>query len=648
MIVIEPATPRWIRELERYLPLKSLLFLQGNVLDLVAYPVRRPAGPASYWTESSLPAFFERYLQGLGYEVIGLFDPVDGLRFPDNRMQALFEVISKPLPDTHAIERIRTQQAVEQAAQPTGNNRRQITEPEEAVRLIQVAVANTLVPCAFVFPFASRLLTAPDHLSARELALFTRLLKLSLDAQTVYTAERALNNALILVCDKLNDLPPFLYLDNPRSRSITLDRPGSAERSRFFESSYGGFYGVAAGEAPPAELTSLFAALTDGLAYYELMSLIALSRREQLPANEIRTICERYKYGVTESDWDKLSRTRLERAEDFIRARIKGQDAAVARLLELIKRAALGLEAGSVRRSQRPRGVLFFAGPTGVGKTEMAKSLAALLFGEAERLIRFDMSEFAHAHADQRLLGSPPGYVGFDEGGKLTNAVKKQPFSVLLFDEIEKAHPSIFDQFLQILDDGRLTDGKGETVYFSESIIVFTSNLGTVAQDHETGERRQLVTPDMPYSQVRALMLKTIEDHFNLVMGRPEILNRFGDNFVVFDFIRPPVDELILDQLLQGLQASLAETRDIGLSWTAAVREQLVAQARQHLAHGGRGVRNALDTALVNPLASVLFDQAVMAGQQVHIRGLSDHGEEAAHRFVLDVAITPQAAEYDA
>src|SRR5690606_13759088 len=198
--------------------------------------------------------------------------------------------------------------------------------------------------------------------------------------------------------------------------------------------------------------------------------------------SNVKRLSEMYKYGVTTNEWDKIQSSRLENAEEFICGRIKGQKAAVARVLDIIKRAKIGLSAGDSSKSNRPRGVLFFAGSTGVGKTEMAKALAALLFGQEERLLRFDMSEYAAPQSDQRLLGAPPGYVGYEEGGQLTNAVKKNPFSILLFDEIEKAHGSIFDKFLQILDDGRLTDGKGETIYFSECIIIFTSNLGTVTR----------------------------------------------------------------------------------------------------------------------------------------------------------------------
>jgi ATP-dependent Clp protease ATP-binding subunit ClpA len=254
------------------------------------------------------------------------------------------------------------------------------------------------------------------------------------------------------------------------------------------------------------------------------------------------------------------------------------------------------------------------------------------------------MSEYAAELADQRLLGSPPGYVGFEEGGQLTNAVKEHPFSVLLFDEIEKAHPRIFDKFLQILDDGRLTDGRGETVYFSECVLIFTSNLGT-ATPGQDGDEAPAASDDfgLPnYPELRAGVLQAIRDHFNRELGRPEILNRFGDSFVVFDFIRPPVDEQIIDLLLGQLRESLRRERDIGLTWSDEIRAALVGLARAgYLRHGGRGIRNLLDTALVEPLARWLFDHGIKNHAELRVEGLNDHGEDAPYRYELAIHQTP-------
>ena len=182
--------------------------------------------------------------------------------------------------------------------------------------------------------------------------------------------------------------------------------------------------------------------------------------------------------------------------------------------MDIIKRAVTGLSGSQGSKlGGKPRGVLFFAGPTGVGKTELAKTLTEMLFGDERAYIRFDMSEFSAEHADQRLIGAPPGYVGYDSGGELTNAIKERPFSVVLFDEIEKAHPRILDKFLQILDDGVLTSGRGEKVYFSEAVVIFTSNLGIYKTDHE-GKRIPNVTSNESYETVATKIREEIDSYF--------------------------------------------------------------------------------------------------------------------------------------
>lgn len=652
MIVIDESTPRWIRELARFIHLKHVLFLHGNILDSVSYPVQRGNSNDCYWTEGNLSNFLQRFLLGLNYDIVATFDPVDGLGFALDSMQDDYNRVVKGKPKADETPGTNTPApgawpgqapaptapapAAPPVARPTRNQQASgLVDAEPILADMTTVLANRETSCAFVFHWASRLLSAPDSLSRQERALFTRILKASQSSQEVIREDNRWSNVIILVCDKLNDLPAFLYLNNPRARSIFLEKPDVRERRRFFQSTYPAFYQATA--TPAKELVVQFGMLTEGFSYYEMMSLVGLSVRDKISLVQLPHLCERYKYGIVESAWAKVDRSRLDKAEGFIQSRIKGQEVAVARVLDIIKRAKIGLST-SVANSQRPRGVLFFAGPTGVGKTEMAKALAELLFGHEDRLLRFDMSEYAAAHADQKLLGAPPGYVGYEEGGQLTNAIKDNPFSVLLFDEIEKAHASIFDKFLQILDDGRLTDGKGETVYFSECILIFTSNLGTVVKEGEAaGARSTLVNPEMTYEDICKVMQQAIADHFNFTLGRPEILNRFGDNFVIFDFIRPPLDEKIIMLLLERLLKNMVDDKAIELTIMPAVREQLTTLARANLGHGGRGIRNVLDSALVNPLAAWLFDNDVDNNCKLELVRLLDHGADAPRRFQVEM-----------
>lgn len=643
MIVIDDDAPRWIRELDRFRHIKNLIFLHGNVLDLVAYADEQD-GALKWVSGDTIDGFLKRFLTEQGYPIVGVLDPLTGME------------LARPEQETGRGTGANAQSGRELNQQP----RRAVTPSTQSgarasrshgADSIAPAIADMVrsmgdrsTPCAYVIKLASRIIASPGLPSESEHALLTQLLKASLQGVTAYGANSKLNNVIILVCDKLNDFPPFLYIDNPRARSIQVDKPDRAGRERFFIKNFPLFHGNPAETAAPKDEVARFGFLTEGLANYELQSLLTLSKSEQIPIQPLDALVSRYKFGITKSEWESPElRARLTKAETVVRDRVKGQDEAVARVTDLVKRAWLGLAAGDAGRSHRPRGVLFFAGPTGVGKTEMAKALAVLLFGSEERMIRFDMSEYAAEHADQRLLGSPPGYVGYEEGGQLTNQVKENPFSVLLFDEIEKAHPRIFDKFLQILDDGRLTDGKGDTVYFSESVIILTSNLGSVAlgraQDAPVKDAAP-VNRGMPYTQVRDTILEAIREHFTDRLNRPEILNRFGDNFVVFDYIRPPLHVEIVEHMVSRLSGAMQKVHGVELSLSSKARATIEQLAEGQLEHGGRGIRNVIDRALVDPLARWLFDQGSAdqdnAIVRLEISAVIDHGGDANHRFSIE------------
>ena len=208
--------------------------------------------------------------------------------------------------------------------------------------------------------------------------------------------------------------------------------------------------------------------------------------------------------------------------------------------------------------------------------------------------------------------------MGYEAGGQLTNAVKKNPFAILLFDEIEKAHPSIFDKFLQILEDGRLTDGQGHTVYFSETVIIFTSNLGMYVKD-ALGQRRQNVTMDMDYPEVEKRLRQAVDEYFKLELGRPEILNRIGENIVIFDSIREEAGQAILRSQVDKIIRRMEEQKSVHITVTDKAYEQLKSAALADLSNGGRGVGNQVEALLINPLARWLFDNGVTGDADVTI-----------------------------
>ena len=426
-----------------------------------------------------------------------------------------------------------------------------------------------------------------------------------------------MRNLAVLLVNKLNDIPAWFYLTNPNVKAITLPTPSKEERSSMVKGErFRSFFDPATFRDEvnifePAELEKLqdkFIGLTEGFTFTELNGLRKLCRDQHTHIKDLCSIIDLYKFGIKENPWECLN---LDGAYADFERRVKGQPSALTQTLDVVKRAVTGMSGITSSTHGKPKGVLFFAGPTGTGKTETAKTLAEKIFGDESACIRFDMSEFSQSHSDQRLLGAPPGYVGYEAGGQLTNAVKNNPFCILLFDEIEKAHPSILDKFLQILEDGRMTDGKGETVYFSECIIIFTSNLGIYAPG-PNGQRVRVVDPSMPYDEVKKQVRAGIEDYFKLQLGRPEILNRIGENIVVFDFIREDIAEGILRGQLNKIISNMKTEKNIDLTISDVAFETLKVKALGNLDNGGRGIGNIVESMFVNPLSRYMFDNHML------------------------------------
>lgn len=370
-----------------------------------------------------------------------------------------------------------------------------------------------------------------------------------------------------------------------------------------------------------------FVALTEGMTLVEIFGVFSLCRQKEYSIHQIREAIKMFRYGETESHWDKIDTEKVKNAEKYLSQRVKGQQQAVGKVAKILSRACLGLSGIQGGASSRPKGVMFLAGPTGTGKTELAKTIAEFIFGDESFVTRFDMSEYQQPHSDQKLLGAPPGYIGYSDGGQLTNAVKANPFCVLLFDEIDKAHPSILDKFLQILEDGRITDSAGETVYFTEALIIFTSNLGVVGTDSESGKHFQTITPDMSFEQVEKELLSTIKDYFKYTIQRPELLNRIGDNFIVFDFIREDIAQDILDIKINKIIENLEREKDIILTIDAGFRRFLLDKAKENLENGGRGIGNVVETVLINPLSNIIIREIDKGNKDINITSVDDEGE---------------------
>jgi ATP-dependent Clp protease ATP-binding subunit ClpB len=330
--------------------------------------------------------------------------------------------------------------------------------------------------------------------------------------------------------------------------------------------------------------------------------------KEEVDEEDIAAIVSRWT-GIPVSKLLEGEIQKLLHLEEELHRRVIGQDEAVTAVAEAIVRARSGLG-----DPNRPLGSFLFLGPTGVGKTELARALASFLFDDERAMVRIDMSEYQEKHTVARLLGAPPGYVGYDEGGQLTEAVRRRPFSVLLFDEVEKAHPDVFNVFLQILDEGRLTDGQGRTVDFKNTIVIMTSNIGSHRILDASGDMGAA-----DYAVMRATVLDELRQHF-----RPEFLNRV-DEIVVFHKLTEEQLKAIVEIQLDRVRGRLRDRR---------IQLEIADDAKTHLvrsgydpAYGARPLKRAIQREVETPLGRKILAGEVRDGDVVRIGFDADKGE---------------------
>ena len=586
-------TPRWIQDLERQLPIRSQFVVSGNIRDSFLTPLK----DGQALTLAPLIRSLWASLSAQGYQLVLVYDPIDGIR---------------PYPNEPRVVELATRLF---DLKLQGGS--MVASLETLADIMKAVSAQREARCALVVDFASRLARQADHLDATEHRFFLAAQRLSLLANPTLirgnvpdaVVGKALFNPVVWLVNRAQDLPSWLTLDSARVASLVIGPPDYQTRQKAAGLLADLFSGFAQSTPHTQEkFKASFADMTDGLNLSAMNDIARIADRQSIALGNVDDAVQCFKVGVTENPWKQhYLREKIATAQKFIEGRVRGQHRAISKTIDILMRSVMGLTGAQARgRGNRPRGVLFFAGPTGVGKTELAKTLTQLVFGDERAYIRFDMSEFAEEHAGARLLGAPPGYVGYDAGGELTNAVRAKPFSVVLFDEIEKAHPRILDKFLQILEDGRLTDGRGDTTYFTESIIIFTSNLGIYVED-EGGRRVQNVQPTDSQGVVETRVKGAIQDYFKFRLSRPEILNRLGDNIVVFGFITEAIAAQIMDGMLANVVARVREEHQVEMVIPDGVRSKLLLECTRDMSNGGRGIGNSLESVFINPLSRALF-----------------------------------------
>ena len=593
--------PRWLREFDQLLATRPQIVVFGNVRDSCILPL--PGGPAEKSVIDALSYLLKhRGTAVLKWDPTGTtsIDPVDA-----------FSGLRTRVPHLKQTDRMPVQ-----------------IERDQLPDWIESLSSAHDFPIATIVDYASRLGQDPGGLDPASFNFFLRCLRnshLVRECRSPSSDATPRYNPLIWIADRIQDLPSWLLVGNSRIGQVGVPLPDHDTRRNAAQLTLPHF--PRSGDASRASSDTIvkqLADLTEGMPLRSIKDIKALSGRYDLGATELTETVRRYRVGLPDNPWSQeYVREKIGRAREFLSDFVKGQASAVETTSAILTRAFMGLSgAQSEQQGGRPRGVLFLAGPTGVGKTEMAKSITRLLFNDERACVRFDMSEFSSEHAEARLIGAPPGYVGFDAGGELVNAVRQRPFSVLLFDEIEKAHPRILDKFLQILEDGRLTDGRGDTAHFSECVLVFTTNLG-VSSDVGSG-RILNVSPANPPEEVREKIVAAIEHHFRSIIGRPEILNRIGGNIVVFDFIRPEVARSIAEKMILNVITRVRSLHNVEVVLSPTAKERLLTEATDDPENGGRGIGNRIETLFINPLAMILFSRNGPASSRLDIEALTE------------------------
>ena len=581
--------PKWQKEIESFKGIKSTFIIEGNINDI--YPYYDEKNQLNYYNlDSLLTKLFkieEKAEDDKELEYNFVFcNPVLGFY---NKKISVSEIL-KDFDKSNNIFK------------NDGRKNYKVDDIEKLSVIIKEALTvKKEKPITIVMNFAARYISSPTSLDSCENNMFINLFEASMNAKVI----KGYNNTLILVVEKFNDLPSWFYYNNPNVRTITIPNPDKNIRLNFIEMNYK--------EELENDLKTKgkFIDNTEGLKNSELKELKNLYERYKKKDENYSLLdaLTMYKYGIKENMWESIDDEAVSNLENSLKDRVKGQDRAIKKVSSVIKRAVTGMS-GLQHSStgNKPKGILFFAGPTGTGKTELTKALAEVLFGDENNCIRFDMSEYSESHSDQKLFGAPPGYVGYEAGGQLTNAIKERPFSILLFDEIEKAHSSIMDKFLQILEDGRMTDGQGNTVYFSEALIIFTSNLGITKKiiDSSGNERReQLVSIDESYEDMENKVINGIKAHF-----KPEVVNRIGNNIVVFDFIRDEVSQLIVKSQIKKINENIEKIKKIKIVISPEILDYYykLAKEKNVLEMGGRGIGNMIEDKYINELSDYIFN----------------------------------------
>ena len=569
-------------KIRRSAGIKKCVMIDGNVGDVYLDDKNKIV---------TLREYLETMFKEMGYQDIVYWDRVEGATGAIEKLTLTDEV--KVEGDSYYLDDEQGAPKDQQGLFKTSS---------EILNVVYKNVIDKKKKVAFIINWSEYLFSV-NGLSDDERQNITLLGKALKDRKVDYLNSDCNESVVVIVLNKASGLPISFYQGNPEVEIVTLQKPDRQERKQIIQKIEDSFeVRLKGGTNSLLDVENIECIdMLEDFTNREIIQLSRLSRKEDKTSFD--KLFYLFKYGEKENPWEKLEQSRVKNIKKELSERVVGQEEAIEKIEKTVVKAYMGLT-GLHKTSSRsmPKGVFFFVGPTGVGKTELSKALAKFLFGDEQACIRFDMSEYAQENSDQKLIGAPPGYVGYEEGGQLTNAIKEYPFSVVLFDEIEKAakpNPRILDIFLQILEDGRLTDSKGETVYFSDTIIVFTSNLG--ANQVQASSDKEGVAKEF---------IKIVKEYFDQELKRPELLGRIGyNNIVPFNFIQDREFQVkICKSKLKPVIRGIEEKYKLELEFEKEMEAIEYILKGVDASKGGRDILNAINDRLLDRIAMFLFE----------------------------------------
>lgn len=591
----EEIKTQWIQEFEKRILHRQHIVLYGNIYDYF------------FWRGGyqNIKEIIESYFLDLKFEIVVYYEPIE-------------KGISK--------WKFAQPEMTDKITSLVGKSRQSYDPDSDSDFVKMRCLLSQSVGASVVTVNLDDASNTKNLISSHDLMI---LKKCTLEAGLIYSDSlKVYRNTLIILASQLKDVPESFYRNNPFVSLLQIPLPNKDERYQFgktFILSSGkvrsGFYqtdSIQKESCKPGHLSELeilaeeLADNTDGFKIWDLETLRYTSWEKKFPlqVNKVSQLVDYYKFGERKDPWEQLSKDKVKKASEELSRAVIGQENAIKQVTEMLVSARVGLKIGNNSRFVgQPKGIFFFVGPTGVGKTELAKAMTKLVFGSEEAFFRFDMSEYKDENADQKLIGAPPGYKGYGDGGQLTNLVIQKPYSILLFDEIEKAHPRILDKFLQILEDGRLTDSKGQTAYFNQTVIIFTSNIGASNQGNRLGIMSKLQEgKELTYEEVNNHFQTEVSWFFSDYIGRAELLGRLGGNIVVFDLLRSQNISLIGEKLLRQFQAVSLDKYQLNILFQPSIYEDLNQKmVGQNLLLGGRQIKKVLEKSVEIPLNNWIF-----------------------------------------